>query len=618
MSLIAELKRRNVIRMAMLYGVGSWLILQVGDLLFDLMGLPDWALRIVLGILILGAPVALVFSWLYELTPEGLKRDRDVDPEQSITPETGRRLNHLTLVVAVLAIVLVAYQQFIGAPKHRQLPDSVAPEAEPALVQEQAVAPDQDTQQSIAVLPFRDMSAAGDQDYFAEGIAEELLNALVRIEGLRVASRTSSFSFKGQSVDLTTIADRLGVTHLLEGSIRTAGNQVRVTAQLIEVSNDAHLWSETYDRTLDDIFAIQDEITSQVIEALEVHLAGSTELPSAQEVLTDNPEAYRLYLQGRHQWRMRNVESLHAAEDLLTQAVALDPGFARAWSALSVTRHVLPDYDASLSQAAQVNSVLEATEKALALDSDIGEALAVKADVLEFECRFAEAEAFYRRAIEAEPDDATAYHWYSNFLRQSGYFKDGVAQITRAFELDPLNASIVFNMAWAESMQGNTERGLELLREAARLGIFYGSTAFQGLLLSFAGDLDRAGPLLRDPGPFMQAVDPAWVDEFLAVLHNPSLRDEKETTINALLQPGNPYFRHSVLVAIDSPLALEVIGDNCYAIADTLDLWRPTVGIRQQPQFESVMTAAGLMDFWRERGWPDLCRENDAGVFQCD
>lgn len=327
--LFSELSRRNVFRMAILYIVSSWLILQMGDVLFNLIGVPEWSLRIVFGLLVLGFPIALIFSWLYELTPEGLKLERDVDRGKSITAETGQKLNALTLVVASVAIGLMIYDQAMGPDRALPVPQSAAGNAS-----------ETNRQRSIAVLPFRDMSASGDQAYFGEGIAEELLNALAQVKGLRVASRTSSFSFKQQeSADLETIANRLEVSHLLEGSVRTSGDRIRITAQLIDVKNDAHLWSQSFDRTLDDIFAVQDDITSKVVEELKPHLdlsamSGAMAKRPAEDkprgLSTRNPEAYLSFLRGRYEWRKQSGSSLAAATAALEKALELDPTFSEA------------------------------------------------------------------------------------------------------------------------------------------------------------------------------------------------------------------------------------------------------------------------------------------------
>ncbi len=263
MSIFAELKRRNVVRVSVLYGLAAWLILQVADVLVPALGLPDWVMRFVALLLILGFPLVFIFSWVYELTPEGLKKQHEVDLNQSITHETGRKINYLIGALAVLAIAVVVLERFVP----RTAPDAAATGAAPVAAPAQA--PVQAASPSIAVLPFADMSAGKDQEYFADGLSEELLNLLAKLPELRVIGRTSSFQFKGRNEDLRVIGEKLNVAHILEGSVRKSGEKVRITAQLIKATDGSHLWSETYDRTLDDIFVVQDEIAGEVVKALE-------------------------------------------------------------------------------------------------------------------------------------------------------------------------------------------------------------------------------------------------------------------------------------------------------------------------------------------------------------
>jgi TolB-like protein len=281
MSFLEELNRRNVIKVAVFYTVASWLILQVAELLFDVLGLPESWLRLVLALLVLGLPLVLVFAWVFELTPDGVKREKDVDRSQSITRQTGRRMDVAIVVLLVLAIATVGVDRLLGPPA-----------------------------QSIAVLPFADLSPVGDQEYFADGIAEEILNVLVRIEGLKVASRTTSWGFKGQeALGIPYMAEKMNVRHVLEGSVRKSGDMVRITAQLIDADTDQHLWSETYDRTLTaaSIFAVQDDIATSIVEKLGIIMDADAVAPS-HAADTRNINAYELYLEA---WQL--FTELHRA-----------------------------------------------------------------------------------------------------------------------------------------------------------------------------------------------------------------------------------------------------------------------------------------------------------------
>jgi len=346
MSFYEELKRRNVVKVAVLYVVASWLILQIADVLFDAMELPSTWVRLVLAILILGFPLALIFSWVFEMTPEGLKREKDVDRSQSITSDTSRKVNILIIVMLALAIGAVVMDQLMGqvspfvligvvvllviaAIALARLVPSATPAPIPAVP---AVAPEAmeteragDTPKAIAVLPFVNMSSDDEQDYFSDGLSEELLNLLTRIPELRVAARTSSFSYKNKDVKVAQIGEELNVDHVLEGSVRKSGNRLRITAQLIQAQNGYHLWSETFDRTLDDVFVIQDEIAAKVVAQLKITLLGA--VPGVKET---DPEAYSVFLLARHLGRQGSVQTFERSIELYEKALAIDPSYVAA------------------------------------------------------------------------------------------------------------------------------------------------------------------------------------------------------------------------------------------------------------------------------------------------
>src|SRR3982750_3673358 len=299
-SFLQELKRRNVIRMAGLYLVGAWLLVQVASTLFPAFGVPDWAVRALVIVLALGFLPALVFSWVFELTPDGLKRDAEVPAEHSIAPQTARRMDRIIIAVLALALVYFALDKYVLAPRLERLSAPTPAPGTGAAKGVATVAADSrsNNDNSIAVLPFVDMSQAKDQEYFSDGLSEELLNQLAQVPQLRVIARTSSFSFKDKEIDVATIARTLNVANVLEGSVRKSANTLRITAQLIRASDSSHLWSQTYDRDLTDVFKVQDEIAGKVVAALKVTLLPTQELPKAQR--TNNPEAYQQYLQGRY------------------------------------------------------------------------------------------------------------------------------------------------------------------------------------------------------------------------------------------------------------------------------------------------------------------------------
>jgi TolB-like protein len=249
MSLFAELKRRNVFKVGAAYAVLTWLLAQVTDVFLENFGAPDWVIKTILLLLVIGFPLALFFAWAFEMTPEGIKKEKDVDRSQSITAQTGRKLDFTIIAILLLALGYFALDKFVLDPARDAAQVQTAKDAEAG-----------PAEKSIAVLPFVNMSDDASNEYFSDGISEEILNALAKVKQLKVSGRTSSFAFKGQNQDLRQIGDALGVEHILEGSVRKAGTKIRITAQLIQVDDGFHLWSETYDRELTDVFAIQDEI----------------------------------------------------------------------------------------------------------------------------------------------------------------------------------------------------------------------------------------------------------------------------------------------------------------------------------------------------------------------
>jgi TolB-like protein len=327
-SLISELRRRNVFRVGIAYLVVAWLLLQVVDVVAPMLELPDWALKFVLLLLVIGFPVALLLAWAFELTPEGIRREGEAPPGAG----RGRGFDVIVFVGLIVALGWFGWS--------RMADDGVGSTdvltAAPAGGDESAQSgPVDDQGTSIAVLPFVNMSPDPDQEYFSDGISEELLNVLSRVPGLRVASRTSAFAFKGENRNLMEIGEILEVDHILEGSVRKSGSRVRITAQLIDTANDRHLWSDTYDRELTDIFAIQDEISSAIVSSLSDTLGvGAAETVSVATV-TDNMDAYDLYLQSQALDAVLSVENRWRQLELLERAVAVDPQFSRGWSALA-------------------------------------------------------------------------------------------------------------------------------------------------------------------------------------------------------------------------------------------------------------------------------------------
>ena len=474
MSFFEELNRRNVVKVAVLYIVASWLILQVADVLFPNLGAPDWAFGFVLGLLILFFVPALVFSWVYEMTPEGLKKEKDIDRSQSITPDTGRKINVLIIVMLALAIGVVVVDRLV--PEQQAVvetvtvedaaPEAVAKPADPAELAAAMFAPAPD--RSIAVLPFVNMSGNPENEYFSDGLTEELLNVLAKMDGLRVAARTSSFRFKGEVGDPADIGQALNVNHLLEGSVRQAGQQIRVTAQLINAADGYHLWSETYDRKLDDVFAIQDEISRAVAGALQVRLLGGPEAPSPVRVATRNMDAYNAYLKGTQLLAGSGVKTYRAAEAQFEEALRLDPDFAAAHAGIARAWVDLANWG-TLNLRETLPKVQEQIDKAIAIDPQLPDAWVLKAWVRYWRDPVRRDRAGtmedLRQALELEPGNVRASEWLAQVLGQTGQRDEAVRVLEEAIERDPLSVALRLQM-------GHTlERQTRFAEAAANLSL---------------------------------------------------------------------------------------------------------------------------------------------------
>lgn len=435
-NLFTELKRRNVLRVAASYVVISWLAIEVSSTLEETLALPAWFDTVVFAFLALGFPIALIFSWAFELTPEGLKKTEDVDTDSSVLHHTAKRLDVVTLGALVIGIALLFARPYI-APGPLPLVEAAtkAPQTEAGAA-------------SIAVLPFVDLSPDNDQEYFSDGISEEILNVLAKIPDLHVTSRSSAFAFKDKDVNIPDVAKQLGVAHVLEGSVRKAGTTLRITAQLIEAETDKHLWSETYDRELKNIFEIQDEISAAIVDALKASLGIEAQTTAQNVAQTANPEAYTEYLLGQHAIHKRTNADITVALAYFEKAVALDPNYAPAHVGLALAHYLL-----SNSGGAYGTRILEdalsdaepALDKAFALDPFSGEAHAVAGLILKARGDYEQASVKLEKAIELNPSNTDAYVWYAQTLGDMGRDADQFAVYKQAYEIDPLAPLVLSN-----------------------------------------------------------------------------------------------------------------------------------------------------------------------------
>jgi len=511
LSFFSELKRRNVVRVAIAYLVFSWLILQVSDVILGNIEAPRWIFRVILLVLACGLPPALLFAWAFELTPEGLKRESEVPRSQSIVSRTGRKLDFVIIGVLVVAVGFLLVERFT-ADKTATV-ETVNTSAAPAM----------DARKSVAVIPFVNMSDDEQNEYFSDGISEELLNVLVGIDGLRVPSRTSSFSFKGSQLKVTEIGQQLGVDHVLEGSVRKDGDRIRVTAQLVDVRTDTHLWSETYTRKLDDIFAVQDEIARAIVAALEITLSGGDEKKLGAHS-TDNVAAYNKYLQGRHLWNQRSPRSLLAAVEPLREAVELDPGFSQAWAALADTYVLFPEYGVG-SVAESIPLAREATQRALAINPDSARALTTSGYYkASFDYDWDGANRDFARAIALEPGYATAHHWFGEVLVAQGRLDEALEQMHAAAEADPLSAVIRhvpgFFLLYSNRLDEAEAQYLSTLELDPN---FFWTFQNLDILYTLRGDYAKARKMAQRAAE-LKGVDPAPDLARIDAIENPALK----------------------------------------------------------------------------------------------
>ena len=475
------LYRRNVSKVALVYIIAGWLTMQVVDVMFPALQLPEWLTSAVAALLIIGFPFALIFAWAFELTPDGIKREKDVDRSKSITPQTGQKLNHVALVILTIAVGFLLVDKFV-------LESGQPPIQEPV-----ATAPDE--KPSIAVLPFVNMSDDRDNEYFSDGLSEELLNLLAKIPQLHVAGRTSSFKFKGTNEDLRVIGEALNVRHVLEGSVRKSGSRLRITAQLIDTNNGYHLWSDTYDRDLTDIFAIQDEIAGHVVEELRAHLLGA-EVRTANQGTTD-ADAYNDYLLGNYFLEHTSEDNLARAVEAYESAIRKDPAFARAYAALSIAQQQTIGGWASSSDGnfiEKFEDMRETVDKAMALAPDDTDVLMSKTMLdLTVDWDLPAAIAVTERALEVDPNNAVALSWHGSNLLFARRFEESEKALLKAAELDPLSLSVLRTLGDIYMTSGRCDKALETYEQALRMspesGRFYGRMARCKL---FQDDLEAA------------------------------------------------------------------------------------------------------------------------------
>ena len=600
MNIFDELKRRNVIRVGIAYAIFGWVIAQVADLALESFGAPDWVMKTLLFLMLIGFLVFLLIEWAYEMTPEGIKRAEDVDPDTSITNHTGRKLDRLVIVVLVLAIATLLAERYLlkGEPEmqaENQPVELVAPIDAEAKKEVEA---------SVAVLPFVNMSSDPEQEYFSDGISEEILNVLTRIPNLKVAARTSSFQFKGQNLDIAKIGQQLKVSHVLEGSVRKAGTTLRITAQLIEAESGFHLWSSTFDRQLEDVFAIQDEIADAIATELKTRLMA---MPNRNSTPV-NMEAYELYLKGRGLVARRRADDLNKGIGILESAVELEPAYAQAMATMAKAHAVLPWFSDEVPAGESRERARFWTEKALELEPQNPEALAVLAIVYsEVDMNFEGARKLLEKAMETNPGSVAANNFLGDLCLRIGDLDCAMTYESRAAELDPLGTIQLTDLANVYMLKGQYDKVVELAEQALALDNSFGHGYRHLISVSFQR---------RDAEALASALDRATTHSNLSEGELDSvkirldfIRGNQEPAIQKLEQSikrAKSGEANAVTVAIDAV----AFGDFDAAGDLLLQAYREKDGTWLYPEYirlpEQAPDSKPWQEFWRQPGVAEL------------
>ncbi len=609
MSLFDELKRRKVFKVGAGYLVVAWLVVQAASIGFPAFDAPPWALRIFILVVFLGFPISLVFAWAFEVTPDGLKT------------EGVRGSRRFLLIAAGLAALAFAWY-FKGQPAYLDAaPPPSATSGSAAAVASKPSAPI--SQKSIAVLPFVNMSADKDQDYFSDGIAEEILNALAQVKDLKVAGRTSSFQFKGKSDDLRAVGQALGVAHILEGSVRKQGDKVRITAQLIQTDSGFHLWSQSYDGDLKDVFTLQENIARSITDKLQVILQGD-QMKQLVEAPTQNTEAYTLYLQATQVFNRRDGVRFPAAIAQLEQALKLDANFARAHSRLAAVQAVAANYDPAVRDSA-AKAVEKHAQLATKLDSRLAEPHAALGALYTRQRRYVEAFESLDRALELDPNDVTANFWHATLLCTTGYLTKCDAGLDRVLEIDPMMPNALSWRGRELVRTGDLGKAELLLRRSEDVGLAHAGLSL-GVLANARGNKAEAErywalgnrPFLNefpagsaeiiahglysDAAAKAKAID--VIDQYLAT----KPETISAVAISALMQLGQPQRALALAqrgITSNEAIVLNPIWDNS------------GVGVRTSPEFMTFAREIGLVRLWDKLGPPDLCAKNAKGDYVC-
>ena len=626
MTLFNELKRRNVIRVAAAYLIIGWLLAQVSATLESALHMPEWFDTMIVTVMLIGFPITLIISWVYELTPEGIKKEIDIKASETILHETSKKLDYITIVAALAVIGMIIWQQL--APKEldtRVREKDKVEEVVSVNSQKDSLMPARAGTQllgasiqnnTIAVLPFADLSKAGDQEYFSDGIAEEILNVLVRVDALQVTSRTSAFQFKGSKQGIPAIAKELKVRHVLEGSVRKSGETVRITAQLIDAQDDKHLWSETYDRplTAENIFAIQDDISNAIVKALkrELGLTASESIVIKQS--TQNLTAYELFLQARPLFHAR--KQLDKADALLSQAIELDPEYSQAWAMRGALQHLLVSFkftNADVNEADQLG--IQFANQAIALDANSALAYATKGFInleanreLRGKIDYADILSDLKKAQNLNPHDATMLNWLARAYQSLGFLKKAQEIWKSCIEYEPRYYSCVGNYIYTSQDLGEYQNAVD----AYQMGLMNGAIQPSVAPFEALNYFDKKLTFLTALGSVELFSGWHRTGEIYEAFQKPD-NDHTELIKAALAfilnQNRDINFMWGDVIV---PLGYEEQTD-----AELVTRFGQTSKFYNSPGFKARIKKSGVYQYWQQYGYPPQCQPVGSDDFEC-
>ncbi|MCZ6498914.1 MAG: hypothetical protein O6844_00245 [Gammaproteobacteria bacterium] len=597
------LRRRRVFRATVAHIVGTWLLLQIFGVGFVAFGIPETALRFVLFAAILGYPVTIFFIWRYEVSAKGITRASPKSGGRSDMSDLSLNRSDYFTITALLVVVVI-----IGLGMFRKVVELPSQSTVREFVQAAPV-------NSVAVLPFVNMSDDPGNEYFSDGITEELLDRLAKLEELSVAARTSSFFFKGKDLPISEIAAKLGVRNIVEGSVRKSGNSVRITAQLIDADRGFHLWSQTYDRELTDIFAIQDELANSIVHELSNLLgAGQSIAPAHPYTPTENIDAYDLFLQGQHQLLLRGEQAIRRSIDLFTKAITMDPEFARAYESIATAYAILPEYTDESAIEAYAVATAHAT-RAIELEPSAGGPHGVLGYMNMRRWRWKIAAPQFKRALELDKNNATINQWHSNYLNDVLFGADALIAAQQAHKIDRASPAVNVVLAFNYVLSGSEYNELALKHSAAAKE--YGYAGLFDDHMSFVVRL-RRGEFEQAAKKLVRAYqeagkDSSWIERFTDAMQDPdkipqALEALKSAQSDGTATDGDLFFRYALLGQPDGFFALAAnhIDDQRLPYVYTL---LPEAGrIRSDPRFAGLLEKIHLIEFWRENGWPPVCQ----------